>query len=84
MAGYEQQLAPGRTFRTVAAMEDAARCHAGGPTSQGLQAIAMRSGETMNFGESVQAEFGDETEAIHWADALLANHLSPRLTMRWR
>jgi hypothetical protein len=69
VAGYEQQLAPGRTFRTVAAVETRPDV-AGGPTSQGLQTIAMRSGETMNFGESVQAEIGDETEAIHLGDTL--------------
>jgi hypothetical protein len=81
MAGYEQQLAPGRTFRTVAAVETRPDV-TGGPTSQGLQVIAMRSGETMNFGESVQAEFGDETEAIHLGDALLANHPFATVTMR--
>jgi hypothetical protein len=81
MAGYEQQLAPGRTFRTVAAVETRPDV-AGGPTSQGLQTITMRSGETMNFGESVQAEFGDETEAIHLGDTLLANHPFATVTMR--
>jgi hypothetical protein len=81
MAGYEQQLAPGRTFRTVAAVETRPDV-AGGPTSQGLQVIAMRSGETLNFGESVQAEFGDETEAIHLGDTLLASHPFATVTMR--
>lgn len=81
VAGYEQQLAPGRTFRTVAAVETRPDV-AGGPTSQGLQTIAMRSGETMSFGESVQAEFGDETEAIHLGDTLLANHPFATVTMR--
>jgi hypothetical protein len=81
MAGYEQQLAPGRTFRTVAALETRPDI-AGGPTSQGLQAIEMRSGETLNFGEAVQAEFGDETEAIHLGDTLLANHPFARMTVR--
>ncbi len=81
MAGYEQQLAPGRTFRTVAAVE-ARPDIAGGPTSQGLQAIQMRTGETLNFGEAVQAEFGDETEAIHLGDTLLANHPFAAVTVR--
>ena len=81
MAGYEQQLAPGRTFRTVAALETRPDI-AGGPMSQGLQAIEMRSGETLNFGEAVQAEFGDETEAIHLGDTLLANHPFARMTVR--
>lgn len=73
MVGYEQQLAPGRTFRTIAAMEDRPDIM-GGPGNQGLQAIEMRSGETLSLGEGVQAEFGDETEAIHMANTLLANH----------
>ncbi|MGC2639989.1 MAG: carboxypeptidase-like regulatory domain-containing protein [Acidobacteriaceae bacterium] len=73
MAGYEQQLAVGRTFRTIAAVEDRPDI-GGGPDAQGLQAIEMRSGETMSFGPGVQAEFGDETEAIHLGDTILANH----------
>jgi len=73
MAGYEQQLATGRSFRTVAAIEDRPDI-AGGPDAQGLQAIEMRTGETLSFGEGIQAEFGDETEAIHLGDTLLANH----------
>ena len=81
MAGYEQQLAPGRTFRTVAAVETRPDV-AGGPTSQGLQVIAMRTGETLDFGDSVQAEFGDETEAIHLGDSLLANYPFATVTMR--
>ena len=81
MAGYEQQLAPGRTFRTVAAMEVRPDI-AGGPTSQGLQAIEMRSGETLSIGEAVQAEFGDETEAVHLGDTLLANHPFAKVTVR--
>lgn len=81
MAGYEQQLAPGRTFRTVAAVE-ARPDVAGGPDSQGLQAIEMRSGELMSFGERLQAEFGDETEAVHLGDTLLANHPFAAVTVR--
>jgi hypothetical protein len=73
MAGYEQQLAQGRTFRTIAAVEDRPDVM-GGPDAQGLQAIEMRTGETLSFGEGVQAEFGDETAAIHLGDAVLANH----------
>lgn len=73
MAGYEQQLAQGRTFRTVGAIEDRPDI-AGGPGSQGLQAIEMRSGETLTLPGGVEAEFGDETEAIHMGDTLLANH----------
>lgn len=81
MAGYEQELTMGRTFRTVAAVESRPDV-TGGVASQGLQAIEMRSGETMNFGESVQAEFGDAAEAIHLGDTLLVNHPFAKVTMR--
>ena len=73
MAGYEQQLAPGRTFRTVAAVEDRPDI-TGGPGAEGLQAIEMRTGETMSLTESVQAQFGDEMEAVRLANTVLANH----------
>ena len=81
MVGYEQQLALGRTFRTVAAVESRPDI-AGGPAGQGMQAIEMRSGETMNFGPAVQAEFGDETEGIRLGDTLVANHPFAAVTVR--
>lgn len=80
MAGYEQQLAMGRTFRSVAAVESRPDV-AGGPGAQGLQALEMRSGETMSFGPAVQAEFGDTSEAIHLGDTVLANHPFAALTV---
>lgn len=73
MVGYEQQLALGRTFRTVAAVETRPDI-AGGPAGQGLQAIDLRSGEALNLGPAVQAEFGEETAAIRLGDTVLANH----------
>ena len=73
MVGYEQQLAMGRTFRTVAAMESRPDI-IGGPGGQGLQAIEMRSGETMNFGPALQAEFGDAMAGIRLGNTILANH----------
>lgn len=81
MVGYEQQLAMGRTFRTITAVEDRPDI-AAGPDAQGLQAIEMRSGTTVNFSESLQAEFGDETEAVHLTDTVLANHPFAVLTLR--
>ena len=81
MAGYEQRLALGRTFRTIAAVEDRPDI-AGGPENQGLQAIEMRTGETMSFSESLQAEFGDEAEAVHLSDTVLANHPFAAVTFR--
>jgi hypothetical protein len=81
MIGYEQQLAPGHTFRTIAAVESNPDILAG-PGAQGLQAIEMRSGQTMSFGEAVQAEFGDDAEAIHLGEMLVANHPFASVTVR--
>jgi hypothetical protein len=81
MLGYEQELAPGHTFRTIAAVESRPDI-LGGPDAQGLQAIEMRSGQTMNFGEAVQAEFGDDAEALHLGETLVANHPFAALTVR--
>jgi hypothetical protein len=73
MMGYELEMAQGRSFRTVAAIEDRPDI-GGGPDAQGLQAIEMRTGETLEFGEAVQAQFGDETQVIHLGNTMLANH----------
>jgi hypothetical protein len=73
MVGYEQELALGRTFRAVGAVETRPDI-AGGPVGQGLQAVDLRSGETMNFGPAIQAEFGEETQGIRLGDTILANH----------
>jgi Carboxypeptidase regulatory-like domain len=81
MIGYEQQLAPGHTFRTIAAVESRPDIVAG-PGVQGLQAIEMRSGQTMSFGEAVQAEFGDDAEAVHLGEMLVANHPFAAVTVR--
>lgn len=81
MIGYEQELAPGHTFRTIAAVE-ARPDIVGGPGMQGLQAIEMRTGQTLTFPGAVQAEFGDDTEAVHLGETLLANHPFAAVTMR--
>jgi hypothetical protein len=80
VAGYEQRLAMGRSFRTISAVEDRPDI-AGGPRSHGLQAGEMRSGETMNFG-AVQAEAGDSADLIHMGQMLLANHPFGELSFR--
>jgi hypothetical protein len=81
MVGYEQQLAMGRTFRAVGAMESRPDI-AGGPLGQGLQALNLRSGQTMNFGPSVLAEFGEETQGIRLGDTILASHPFAAVTVR--
>lgn len=80
VAGYEQRLAMGRSFRTISALEDRPDI-TGGPRSQGLQAGEMRSGETMNFG-FLQAQAGDSAEIVHMSRMLLANHPFAEISMR--
>lgn len=81
MIGYEQRLAPGHTFRTIAAVEASPDIVAG-PGVEGLQAIEMRTGQTMSFGEGVQAEVGDDAEAVHLGQMLMANHPFAGVTVR--
>jgi len=71
--GYEQQLAPGRTLRTVGAFVDRPEI-AGGPDAQGMQAMILRVAETMTLMETVDAEFGNEIEAVHLGSTAIANH----------
>ena len=73
VVGYEQQLAPGRTLRTVGAFMDRPEI-AGGPDVQGMQAMILRVAETMSLTEAVDAEFGNEIEAVHLGDTAIANH----------
>lgn len=80
MLGYELEMAQGRSFRTVAAIEDRPDI-GGGPDAQGLQAIEMRTGETMEFGEAVEAQYGDETQLIHLGDTVVANHPFAAVTL---
>ena len=73
VVGYEQQLAPGRTLRTVAAFVDRPEI-AGGPDEQGLQAMVFRTAETMDLTPAIQVEAGNEFEAVHLGTTQVANH----------
>jgi hypothetical protein len=73
VVGYARQLAPGRTMRTVAAFEDRPDIQ-GGFDGQGLQAVVLRSSETMDLMNGIMAEFGNEIEAIHLGETQFANH----------
>jgi hypothetical protein len=73
VVGYAKELAPGRTLRTVAAFEDRPDIE-GGVQNQGLQAVVLRSSETMDLMNGVAAEFGSELEAIHLGENQFANH----------
>ncbi len=71
VVGYEQQLAPGRTFMSVATFEDRPEI-AGGPNQQGFQAMMLRSAQVMNFMNAVQLEAGTQIEAVHMGSTLVA------------
>jgi hypothetical protein len=73
VVGYARQLGPGRTFRTVAAFEDRPDIQ-GGVQDQGLQAVVLRSSETMDLMDGISAEYGSEVEAIHLGENQFANH----------
>jgi Carboxypeptidase regulatory-like domain len=73
VVGYEQQLAMGRTLRTVAAFIDRPEI-AGGSDMQGLQAMIFRTAETMDLSPAVQLEAGNEFEAVHLGTTTVANH----------
>jgi hypothetical protein len=73
VVGYEQQLAPGRTLRTVAAFVDRPEI-AGGADMQGLQAMVFRTAQTMDLTPAIQVEAGNEFEAVHLGTTAVANH----------
>lgn len=73
VVGYEQQLGPGRTLRTVAAFVDRPEI-AGGPDLQGMQAMILRTAETIDLTGAAEAEFGSEIEAVHLGTTQIANH----------
>ena len=73
VVGYEQQLGPGRTIRTVGAFVDRPEI-AGGPDVQGMQAMVLRTAETMSVSEAIEAEAGNEIEAVHLGTSEVANH----------
>jgi hypothetical protein len=73
VVGYEQQLAPGRTVRTVAAFVDRPEI-AGGADMQGLQAMVFRTAETMDLTPAMEAEAGSEFEAVHLGTTTFASH----------
>src|SRR5215475_9293386 len=73
VVGYAKRIAPGRTVRTVAAFEDRPDIQ-GGFDGQGLQAVVVRSSETMDLMNGITAEFGSEVQAIHLGETQFAHH----------
>src|SRR5690348_5416225 len=73
VVGYEQQLGLSQTIRTVAAFVDRPEI-AGGPNLRGMQAMILRTAETLDLGPGVGIEAGGETEIVHMDETQIANH----------
>jgi hypothetical protein len=81
LAGYEREFAPGRTMRTVAAFQDLPGIE---QTSgqQGIQSLILRTAQTAQLAPSVEAEIGNEFEALRGESTQVANH--PFGAVTWR
>ena len=79
--GYERQLTPGNTIRTVAAVQALPGIERTS-TQQGIQAVVLRSAQTMQLTAFLDAELGNEFEALRGSDSQFANH--PFGTVTWR
>ena len=73
LVGMEQELAMGRSFRAVAAFEKRSGIQ-GALAQDGMQALVLRSAETMNLSPSLAVEFGNEFEAVRMDHDQFANH----------
>ena len=76
LIGYEQELAPGRTLRTVAAIEKRPGIvgAANQQQGQGMEALVLRSAETMTLSPALEVEFGNEFEAVRMDHDQFASH----------
>ncbi len=81
LAGYERQLTPGNTIRTVAAFQDLPGVEQTS-TQQGLQTLVLRSAETMELMPSLSVELGNEFAAVRGEQEQYVNH--PFGTVVWR
>ena len=81
LAGYERQLTPGNTIRTVAAMQDLPGI-AQTSTQQGIQTMVLRSSQTMELTPFLEAEMGNEFEAVRGNNYEYANHPFGTVTIR--
>ena len=81
LIGYERQLTPGNTIRTVAAMQDLPGIERTA-NEQGIQSMVLRSAQTMQLTPFLDAELGNEFEAVRGESARYANH--PFGTVTWR
>ena len=81
LVGYEQQLSMGNSIRTVAAIQVLPAIEQR-PGEQGIQSLVMRSAESMQLTTFLDAELGNEFEAVRGASMQIANH--PFGTVTWR
>jgi hypothetical protein len=81
LVGYERQLTPGNTIRTVAAMQDLPGIEQTS-SQQGIQSLVLRSAQTIELTTFLSAELGNEFEAVRGNTAEFANH--PFGTVTWR
>jgi hypothetical protein len=81
LIGYERQLPMGNTIRTVAAMQDLPGIEQTS-SQQGIQAMVLRSAQTMQLTPFLDAEVGNEFEAVRGSNMEIANH--PFGTLTWR
>jgi hypothetical protein len=81
LVGYERQLTPGNTIRTVAAIQDLPGIEQT-TGQQGLQAIVLRSSQTVQLADFLDAELGNEFEAVRGATTQYLNQ--PFGTVTWR
>lgn len=63
MAAFVQPLAPGRTLRTAASFSQQP-VMVGAPSAQELQAMLLRTAESIQLSPELTAEFGDEIQAV--------------------
>lgn len=81
MAAYEQQIAPGRTVRTVASFQNLPQIETGAGVSNGLESLITRSAETLDLAPSLEAEAGNEFELVRSSSTRYANH--PFASLMW-
>lgn len=81
LVGYERQLTMGNTIRTVTAMQDLPGIQQTS-SQQGIQSMVLRSSQTMELTPFLEAELGNEFEAVRGNNMEIANH--PFGTVTWR
>jgi hypothetical protein len=81
LVGYERQLTMGNTIRTVAVMQDLPGIEQTS-TQQGIQSMVLRSAQTMELTPFLDAEVGNEFEAVRGSTTEIGNH--PFGTVTWR